>query len=221
MEFASEMIVRASLAGLRIAEVPTALRPDGRSRSPHLNTWRDGWRHLKFLLVFSPRWLFVVPGALIGGVGLALAVRLAIGTLEVGANRWLGINSFAAACFMVISGVQILGFGVLARYYAAITGLLPSGTSGEWIERNVHTNSVVRIAVLLFILGLSVFGWAFWYWSDINFGAVTNLRVPQAVITGLTLIVTAIQLGFGAFMIDLLKVPFARRSGEDLMDRFP
>ncbi len=79
MEFASEMVVRGALAGLRIEEVPTRLKPDGRSRPPHLRTWRDGWRHLKFLLVYNPRWMFFIPGAVLGGLGVLFAVLLVFG----------------------------------------------------------------------------------------------------------------------------------------------
>lgn len=212
MEFASEMVVKASLARLRITEVPTTLKPDGRSRAPHLKTWRDGWRHLKFLLVFSPRWLFIAPGLALSTLGLVLAIALASGPVALRENLILDINSFTAACFMLIAGLQILGFGILARYYAAITGMLPSGARTEWIERHISTDVMVRVAALLFVLGLGVFGWATFQWSDVGFGSLTNPRVARSVIAGLTWIVISLQIGFGAFMIDLLRVPLARRS---------
>ena len=134
MEFASEMVVRSALAGLRIEEVPTTLKPDGRSRPPHLRTWRDGWRHLKFLLMYNPRWLFFIPGAALCGLGALLALPLFLfGSLRLADHLTLDFNSFVAACFMVVCGVQLLTFGVLSRYYAAITGILPDTRGSAWL----------------------------------------------------------------------------------------
>ena len=115
MEFASEMVVRGALAGLRIEEVPTTLKPDGRSRPPHLKTWRDGWRHLKFLLMYNPRWLFFIPGLSLCGLGALLAALLFFGPLQLADNLSLDLNTFVAACFMVVVGVQLVTFGVLSR----------------------------------------------------------------------------------------------------------
>jgi hypothetical protein len=213
MEFASEMVVRSSLANLRISEVPTTLKPDGRSRAPHLKTWSDGWRHLKFLLVYNPRWLFLIPGAVISAISLALVALLATGPVAVGKDMVLDINSFTAACFMLIAGVQIFGFGLLARQYATISGMLPPGQRAAWFERNVQTNLVVRVAGLLLVTGLLVFGFALREWARVEFGDLTNPGVTRSVIAGLTLVVISLQLGFGAFMIDLLRVPFVRKTG--------
>jgi hypothetical protein len=213
MEFASEMVVRSSLSNLAISEVPTTLKPDGRSRAPHLKTWSDGWRHLKFLLIYNPRWLFLIPGAVISAVSLALVVMLATGPVALGENMVLDINSFTAACFMLIAGVQIVGFGLLARQYATISGMLPPGQRAAWFERNVQTNLVVRVAVLLLITGSLIFGLAIREWAMVGFGDLTNPAVNRSVIAGLTLVVISLQLGFGAFMIDLLRVPFVRRPG--------
>ena len=104
MEFASEMVVRSALAGLRIEEVPTTLKPDGRSRPPHLKTWRDGWRHLKFLLMYNPRWLFFIPGLTLCGLGVMLAALLFFGPLSSTDDLSLDLNTFVAACFMVVTG---------------------------------------------------------------------------------------------------------------------
>jgi hypothetical protein len=137
---------------------------------------------------------------------------LATGPVALRENLVLDINSFTAACFMLIAGLQILGFGILARYYAGITGMLPIGVRTEWIERHIRTDVVVRVAAILVVLGLCVFGWAAWEWSEVDFGEVTDPRVARSVIFGLTLIVISLQLGFGAFMIDLLRIPLIRRA---------
>ena len=110
MEFASEMVVRSALAGLNIQEVPTTLAVDGRSRPPHLKTWRDGWRHLKFLLIYSPSGLFLLPGAALVLLGFLLAMPLIAGPLSIGHNSILDLNSFIGACFLVIVGTQLITF---------------------------------------------------------------------------------------------------------------
>lgn len=209
MEFASEMVVRSSLERLSIAEVPTTLKPDGRTRAPHLKTWRDGWRHLKFLLMYSPRWLFFIPGGLLLALGAALALALAFGSLQISSGVVLGMNSFVGACFAMIAGVQIISFGVLARTYASVTGMLPRGPRSDFIWRVFTTDTVVRIAAILLVVGLGVFGLAMARWASLDFGDITDPMTPRAVISGLTLIAIAIQLGFQAFMIGVLQIPIA------------
>lgn len=209
MEFASEMVVRSSLERLSIAEVPTTLKPDGRTRAPHLKTWRDGWRHLKFLLMYSPRWLFFIPGGLLLALGAALALALAFGSLQISSGVVLGMNSFVGACFAMIAGVQIISFGVLARTYASVTGMLPRGPRSDFIWRVFTTDTVVRIAAILLVIGLGVFGLATARWASLDFGDITDPMTPRAVISGLTLIAIAIQLGFQAFMIGVLQIPIA------------
>ena len=126
MEFASEMVARAALNRLVIAEVPTTLDVDGRSRAPHLRTWHDGWRHLRFLLMFSPRWLFLYPG-------LALILLGLIGTIALFPGRdcrcrsgWcIGGNTFLVAAIAILVGVQVVGFGIIARHFATTNGFLP------------------------------------------------------------------------------------------------
>jgi len=211
MEFASEMVVRAALEGQRIEEVPTTLKPDGRSRAPHLKTWRDGWRHLKFLLMYSPKWLFLYPGALLLLAGALLAGALFLGPVALDQDLVLGINTFVAACFMVISGVQIMSFGILARHYAGVTGMLPPGARSGWIIKHVTTDNVVRVAALVLALGLATFGFAAYEWAKVGFGTLDNPLAPRAVVAGLSLVVVAVQLGFQAFMIGILQIPLTRR----------
>ena len=127
MEFASEMVVRSALANYRMTEVPTTLAKDGRSRPPHLRTWRDGWRHLRFLLIYSPRWLFLYPGLVLLAFGLAGVLLLFSGDMRLGAST-LGINTFIAACMAVLIGVQSITFAAVARRYATLRGLLPPST---------------------------------------------------------------------------------------------
>ena len=210
MEFASEMVVRAAIEGLRIAEVPTSLRRDGRDRAPHLRTWPDGWRHLKFLLMYNPKWLFVYPGTALLSLGVILTTALLLGPVDLGPGLQLDINAFVAACFMVIAGVQIISFGVLARYYATITGMLPSGPRSNWLQKVITTDSIATGALALFLLGSFVFGFALFEWAKVDFGQLANLNVQRAVVAGLSLVVISIQLGFQSFLFGILQIPLAR-----------
>src|SRR5262249_17519624 len=146
MEFASEMVVRSALKGLRLVEVPTALKPDGRGRAPHLKTWGDGWRHLKFLLMYSPRWLFFYSGLTIASLGAILSAILMWGPIHIGTGIVLDLNTFLAGCLLTVIGVQLITFGALARYYAAITGMLPDSRHGARIFRWCRTDRFLQIA---------------------------------------------------------------------------
>ena len=213
MEFASEMVIRSGLEGLHMSEVPTTLRPDGRSRAPHLKTWRDGWRHLKLLLMYSPKWLFVYPGAAETALGALLMALLWFGPLALADDVVLDTNSYAAACFMLIAGVQLMSFGILARYYATLTGMLPRGWRSDLVFRLATTDTAVRAGAIVLAAGIGTFGYALWAWSQVGFGPLNNAPViSRAVLSGLSFIVIAIQLGFGAFMIGILRIPLATRA---------
>src|SRR5262245_15428578 len=124
MEFASELVVKAALAGWRIAEVPTTLDPDGRGRPPHLRSWRDGWRHLRFLLLFSPRWLFFYPGAALLLLGASLTTALYFAPLRIG-GIGLDVHSMLYASAAALLGMQLCLFALFARVSAQLAGLLP------------------------------------------------------------------------------------------------
>ena len=207
MEFASEMVVRGALAGLRIEEVPTTLKPDGRSRPPHLRTWRDGWRHLKFLLMYNPRWLFFIPGLSLCALGAVLSGLLFFGPLQVADNLSLDLNTFVAACFMVVVGVQLVTFGVLSRVYADITGILPSNSRSDWLARHISTDRLALNAGICLLAGVAFFGYAVLSWAQLNFGPLSNPEIPRVVILGLTLIVIALQVFFSAFLLGVLQIP--------------
>lgn len=207
MEFASEMVVRSSLAGLRMDEVPTTLKPDGRSRPPHLRSWRDGWRHLKFLLMYNPRWLFFIPGTVLCTLGVLLSALLFFGPLQIGGSLSLDLNTFVAACFMVATGIQLTTFGVLSRYYADITGILPANARSNWIRDNISTDRLALNAGICFFAGLLFFGYAVVVWAGAGFGSLVNPMVPRVVVLGLTLIVIALQLFFSAFLLGVLQIP--------------
>src|SRR2546430_13452685 len=116
MEFASEMVIKATLKEMRIAEVPITLHPDGRSRPPHLKPWRDGWRHLRFMLLFSPRWLFLVPGIVLSLLGTAFSARLALGDFQAGGIHF-NVGTLAVSCMTVIVGFQLVAFAFFTKVF--------------------------------------------------------------------------------------------------------
>ncbi|MBN9072563.1 MAG: glycosyltransferase, partial [Rhizobiales bacterium] len=211
MEFASEMVVRSALAGLRIEEVPTTLKPDGRSRAPHLRTWRDGWRHLKFLLMYNPRWLFFVPGTAFCGLGGLLLAILFFGPLKLSSTMELDLNTFAIACGMVITGTQLISFGILSRYYADIMGILPRTPRVGRLMGAVSTDRMALNAAICFLAGVGFFLYAVTSWARLDFGPLDDSELPRIVLLGLTLIIIGLQSFFSAFLLGILEIPLARR----------
>ncbi|MEU7525226.1 glycosyltransferase family 2 protein [Saccharothrix sp. NPDC042600] len=206
MEFASEMVVRASLNHRRIAEVPTTLRPDGRSRAPHLRTWRDGWRHLRFLLAFSPRWLLYYPSLLLLGVGGLGLLWLSFGPQEVGGVGF-GLQSMLGFATMLFVGLQGVGLAVIARSYAAHLGLLPP-PSGRLIGR-VARASLERglwIGGLLILVGIGCFIAAVATWGAAGFGALDVVETVRVPILGMVAIVTGFQMISVSFTLSLTKI---------------
>jgi glycosyltransferase involved in cell wall biosynthesis len=207
MEFASEMIVRSALRGLKIVEVPTPLKPDGRSRAPHLKTWRDGWRHLKFLLMYSPRWLFFIPGFSMIAIGLLLAATLFFGPVKVFGDVILDIDSFISACFLVIVGVQFLSFGVLSRSYAAIAGYLSRNTGSMTVLRHFTTDRLALGGVLLVAAGAATFSAALYVWALRGFGRLPEPSIPRIVLGGMTVIVIGFQVLATGFLLGIFEIP--------------
>lgn len=210
MEFASEMVVRASLAGLTIEEVPTTLKKDGRSRPPHLKTWRDGWRHLRFLLVYSPRFLFFYPGLALIAVGLLGLVALFPGAVRLGAHLKLDIHTYLVAAMTLLVGVQALSFSVVARRYGALMGFLPASDNLERVLHAFSLERVLRAALVLALVGLGFTIWAFASWAGTGFGDLQYGRVMRILIIGLTGLASAVQLAFTAFLASVVEMPLKR-----------
>ncbi len=205
MEFASEMVVRASLADLRIREVPTILRPDGRSRPPHLRTWRDGWRHLRFLLAYSPRWLLLYPSILFQLLGLAGMLWLSVGPRTVGGVVF-DVHSLLAFATMFVLGVQGLGLAVIARSYAAHLGLLaPSLRLVKGLARFSLERGLV-LGGLLLLLGVACFVVAVSSWGAGGFGPLDVVQSMRLPIVGTVLAVTGFQLITVSFTLSLTQI---------------
>lgn len=203
MEFASEMVVKSMLHRLDVREVPTTLARDGRSRPPHLRTWRDGWRHLRFLLTYAPRYLFLYPG-----LALAVPGAIGVGVLATGSVGIAGIELSATtllfAAMAVLLGSQLIGFGVLARLYGVASNLWPSSAS---VERFRARFSVERGCVLggaLVALGLTGTGAALVQWGDAGFGAMEPVQLMRLAIPAMLATVLGLQTVFTSFLIGLI-----------------
>ncbi|MDE1154669.1 MAG: glycosyltransferase family 2 protein [Acidobacteriaceae bacterium] len=206
MEFASEMVVRSALTGFRIGEVPTTLQPDGRSRAPHLRTWRDGWRHLQFLLMYSPRWLFFYPGVFLMFLGLVLSLWLLPAERQVG-NLHLDVDTLVYALFALMIGVHMSVFAVSARVFGAQQGFLPpsSPAKAKLIEMVNPTNGLLAGVVFL-LLGLSVAVYAVLEWKLTGFGTLTATRMLRFTLPSATALMLGVEAIFASFFIGLLQI---------------
>jgi hypothetical protein len=205
MEFASEMVVKSALHGLRMEEVPTTLSPDGRSRPPHLKTWRDGWRHLKFLLLHSPEWLFVYPGLAMIALGLVGCAFLSQGAVPVGRIE-LSVHTLVVACFAILIGAQLVIFGGLSRRYAVIEGFLPPPGNFRRLVAGMSLETVLQFALALFVLGLAGSGWAVWSWAKVGFGQLRYEDTMRVLVPSLTAMTAAVQIAASAFLASLLSL---------------
>jgi len=203
MEFASELVVKASLAGWRIAEVPTTLSPDGRGRPPHLRTWRDGWRHLRFLLLFSPRWLFLYPGLALLVTGIAFTALLYLAPLHV-LGAGLDIHSMLYASAAALLGMQLCLFALFARVSAQNAGLLAKHPGLERLLRTVTLERGLLFGLALAACGLLWSGAAFWQWREAGFGALDPRVVMRDTIPAAALMVGGMENTLASFLLSLL-----------------
>ncbi len=206
MEYASELVVRMALAGGTIKEVPTTLSPDGRSRPPHLNTWQDGWRHLRFLLMFSPRWLFFYPSLFILVFGLLLAVLLAPGAVSITPNITLDIHSMIVGCFCVLVGMQGVSFAIVARRYAALRGFLPFTSQVRYLVETITLERVLIVAALFFLGGLGGFFYCISNWFSVHLGALEYGSLVRVLMLSGTSVAIAVQLAFTSFLAEILEI---------------
>ncbi|HUG79475.1 MAG TPA: glycosyltransferase family 2 protein [Burkholderiales bacterium] len=204
MEFASELVVKAALAGWRIAEVPTTLGPDGRGRPSHLRSWSDGWRHLRFLLLFSPRWLFLYPGLALLIAGTSLAALLYFAPLEL-SGVGLDIHSMLYASAAALLGLQLCLFALFARTSAQIAGLLPRHAG---LERLLRVFSLERGLIVGMSIALCGFLWsaaAFWQWREAGFGALDPRIVMRDTIPASALMVAGMEIMLASFLLSLIR----------------
>jgi hypothetical protein len=203
MEFATEMIVKASLTGARISEVPVTLHPDGRrSHPPHLKTFRDGWRTLRFFLVYSPRWLFLVPGLLLGVVGL-LGYAVALPGFTVGGVNF-DAHTLLFASLALICGFQSAVFAVFTKVFAVSEGLLPRDPRVERLTRMATLEASLLAAGVAMAAGVALLAGAVLQWRAAGFGALDYRHTMRWVIPGVTLTALGFQTVLGSFFLSIL-----------------
>lgn len=206
MEFASEMIVKAALLRMKIAETPVVLYPDKRQQPSHLRPWRDGWRHLRFLLLYSPRWLFLVPGILLMLLGLAGSVILVAGPVHLGSKK-LDIHTLMYTAGALLLGFQFISLYVFTKVYAATHGLLPHQQRFmDGFNRWFKLEKGILSGLLLLAGGLFLNIKSFLYWKNTGFGNLDPVKVLRWVIPSVTLVLLGVQVILSCFYLSILTI---------------
>lgn len=203
MEFASELIVKAHLNNLNIAEVPTILHKDGRNRKPHLNTWQDGWRHLRFLLLYSPKWLFFYPSVLMMLTGFILSLFLIIAPIKIG-NIVFDVHTLLYSTALFIIGFQFFVFYGLTKVFAVTHKLLPKSDRYDAIFKFISLEKGIVIGFLFTIIGIILSIYGFSIWSKENFGPLNVTETLRIIIPAVSIIVIGIQIILFSFFFSIL-----------------
>ncbi|HSY74309.1 MAG TPA: glycosyltransferase family 2 protein [Dongiaceae bacterium] len=211
MEFASEMVIKSTLKGLKISEVPITLHKDGRSRPPHLKPWRDGWRHLRFMLLFSPRWLFLMPGIFLSMLGIAFAARLSLGDFQVGGILF-NVGTLAVACMTVIVGFQLVAFAFFTKVFAIAEGLLPDDPKLARVFKIFTLEKGIVLGLLVLLAGSILLARSVWIWKQAGYGILPSTEENlRRLIPAATLVVLGIQGIFSSFFMSALGLKTATR----------
>lgn len=206
MEFASEMVVKASLAGVGIAEVPTTLSPDGRGRAPHMRPWRDGWRNVRFMVLYSPRWLFLYPGLFLMLVGFAAGLWLLPGPQRVGAITF-DVHTMVYAGLALIVGFQIVSFAFFTKLFAITEGLLPPDPRLDKLFKYVTLEVGLMAGFILMAVGVGTALSAVLHWKATGFGQLNFDSTLRVVIPSATCIALGTQTIFSSFFLSVLGLP--------------
>jgi glycosyltransferase involved in cell wall biosynthesis len=205
MEFASEMVIKSVVQKLRVTEVATVLRPDGRDRPPHLRPWRDGWRHLRFMLLFSPRWLFLYPGLVLMVGGLVAMFALLPGPFVIG-HVSFDVHTLLFAALAILIGFQAVSFAALSKFFAIRTGLRPPEEKFEtWLRQTTLESGLASGAALL-SAGILLWVSAVWIWGEHGFGPLQPAQTLRWVIPGALCLTLGCQLILTSFFLDVLRL---------------
>jgi len=203
MEFATEMVVKANLLGMKISEVPTTLSPDGRTRPPHLRTWRDGWRTLRFFLLYSPRWLFLYPGFALALVGCVVGAWLVPGPRKVGAVIF-DVHTLLYAAIAVLLGFQAIAFAVFTKLFAISEGLLPPDPVLEKFFRFISLEIGLVLGTILTLAGFATSVYAVRVWEIHSFGPLDFSQTLRIVIPAVLCLTLGVQTIFSSFFLSVL-----------------
>jgi glycosyltransferase involved in cell wall biosynthesis len=206
MEFASEMVVKASLARLNIAEVPTTLSPDGRRRAPHLRPWRDGWRHLRFMLLRSPQWLFLLPGLVLTVIGMLGAGILTVRPVQIPGIFTLDINALLYFSVAAIVGVQISFFGLFAIALADRMNLRIEHGFPERLLQLASRESAIAAGICLVVAGAAGALYAIFQWGHLSFGILVPSDMMRITIPSVTALAIGTQIVFGGFLLGFVSI---------------
>lgn len=203
MEFASELVIRASLQGMAITEVPATLSKDGRSRKPHLRTWRDGWRHLRFMLLYSPRWLFLVPGLALLMLGSAISLWLLPGQRNLG-RIGLDIHTLLLASSVALVGYQLVWFAACSKIFAVNTGLHPPSKGLNRLFRYVRLETGLLLGGGSVAIAMLMMGIAFREWEARSFAGLDPRLTMRVMIPAVFLLVAGMQTIFSSFFFAIV-----------------
>ncbi len=203
MEFASEMVIKASLRGLRIAEIPITLYKDGRGRPSHLRSWRDGWRHLRFMFLYSPRWLFLIPGAALCSVGALTGGLLLLGPVTIGRVTF-DTNTLLVAAMALLVGFKLIVFALFAKVFAISGGLLPEDPRLNRVFAVLRLEVGIGIGSLCALIGFGLLGWSVLHWERQGFGSLSYPHSLRLVIPGVTALTLGVEIIFSSFLMSVL-----------------
>ena len=203
MEFATEMVVKATVLGMRISEVPTTLSVDGRSRPPHLRTWRDGWRHLRFMLLYSPRWLFLYPGALLIVAGTMTGVWLLAGPRAIG-DVTFDVDTLLYAAMAILLGFQAMSFATFTKIFAISEGLLPEDARLNWLFRFITLEVGLVVGGVLTATGVVATLYAIRVWGVHHFGVLDPAQMLRVVIPAALSLTLGFQVILSSFFLSVL-----------------
>jgi hypothetical protein len=212
MEFALEMLVKATLTGAKITEVPVTLSPDGRDRAPHLRSWRDGWRSLRFYLLYSPRWLFLYPGLVLSVIGLIAGILLLAGPKRI-AGITLDVHTLMYCSAAIAVGSQLVFFSVFAKFFAIVTGLHPRRPSMENLFLNARIEIGIICGAVLLVAGLAGTLFAAAGWAGHHFGNLDPFLVMRVVIPSVLALTLGCQIIFSSLYFGLLQIQCRKLTG--------
>ncbi len=203
MEFASEMVVKASLFGMKIAEVPTTLSPAGRDRPPHLRSWRDGWRHLRFLMMYSPRWSFLYPGLALMIGGTAMALWLLPGPRSI-RSVTIDIHTLLYATTAILIGFQAVTISIFTKVFAITEKLMPEDPRLNWLFRHLRLETGLAVGGVLIAAGVGLAIYSLFLWDVHNFGPMDPERLVRVVASTIVLFTMGVQICLASFFLSIL-----------------